>query len=132
MSVDKYAVCPCGSGKKIKFCKCKESVSELDQIGTMIEGGQIVPALDRLATMLSGGNSGEPAVVPGKPDQSFLLKLIQHKERGKEMPPDDSLSEEEIKHRVLADEKTKKWTEGKSIKKVIVVPHKLVNVVVTS
>jgi tetratricopeptide (TPR) repeat protein len=52
MSVDKYAVCPCGSGKKIKFCKCKESVSELDQIGTMIEGGQIVPALDRLATIL--------------------------------------------------------------------------------
>ena len=52
MSVDKYAVCPRGSGKKIKFCKCKESVSELDQIGTMIEGGQIVPALDRLATIL--------------------------------------------------------------------------------
>ncbi len=53
--------------------------------------------LDRLATMLSGGNSGEPAVVPGKPDQSFLLKLIQHKERGKEMPPDGSLSKNEIK-----------------------------------
>ena len=53
--------------------------------------------LDRLATMLSGGNSGEPAVVPGKPDESFLLKLIQHKERGKEMPPDGSLSKSEIK-----------------------------------
>ena len=53
--------------------------------------------LDRLATMLSGGNSGEPAVVPGKPDQSFLLKLIQRKERGKEMPPDGSLSKNEIK-----------------------------------
>jgi leucyl-tRNA synthetase len=39
-------------------------------------------------------------------------------------------SEEEIKHRVLADEKTKKWIEGTSIKKVIVVPHKLVNIVV--
>lgn len=52
MSVDKYAVCPCGSGKKIKFCKCKESVSELEQVMTMIEGGQIVPALDRLAKIL--------------------------------------------------------------------------------
>ena len=52
MSVDKYSVCPCGSGKKIKFCKCKESVAELDQVATMIEGGQIVPALDRLAKIL--------------------------------------------------------------------------------
>ncbi|MEM8669604.1 MAG: protein-disulfide isomerase [Planctomycetota bacterium] len=52
MSVDKYAICPCGNGKKIKFCKCKESVSELDQVGKMIEGGQIVPALDRLASVL--------------------------------------------------------------------------------
>jgi leucyl-tRNA synthetase len=40
-------------------------------------------------------------------------------------------SEEEIEQRVLADEKTKKWIEGRSIKKVIVVPQKLVNIVVT-
>ena len=53
MSVDKYAVCPCGSGKKIKFCKCKDSVSELDRVLKMVEGGQVVPALDRLATILS-------------------------------------------------------------------------------
>ncbi len=52
MSVDKYAVCPCGSGKKIKFCKCKESVSELDQVLKMVEGGQVVPALDHLANVL--------------------------------------------------------------------------------
>ena len=41
MSVDKYAVCPCGSGKKIKFCKCKDSVGQMDQVLTMIEGGQV-------------------------------------------------------------------------------------------
>lgn len=52
--------------------------------------------LDRLANLLSGGNSGEPAVVPGKPEQSFLLKLILHEESGKEMPPDGSLSKSEI------------------------------------
>jgi tetratricopeptide (TPR) repeat protein len=52
MSVDKYAVCPCGSGKKIKFCKCKESVSELDRVLKMVEGGQVVPALDQLAAIL--------------------------------------------------------------------------------
>lgn len=52
MSVDPYAICPCGNGSKIKFCKCKESVSEMDQILTMIEGGQIVPALDKIKSIL--------------------------------------------------------------------------------
>ncbi len=52
MSVDTYSVCPCGSGKKIKFCKCKDSVGELDRVLKMVEGGQVVPALDRLATIL--------------------------------------------------------------------------------
>ncbi len=51
---------------------------------------------DRLATLLSGGNSGEPAVVPGKPEESFLVKLIRHQEPGKEMPPNGSLSNQEI------------------------------------
>ncbi len=52
--------------------------------------------LDRLANMISGGNSGEPAIVQGKPEESFLLKLIRHEEPGKEMPPNESLSEGEI------------------------------------
>lgn len=52
MSVDTYAICPCGSGKKIKFCKCKDSVGELDRVLKMVEGGQVVPALDRLAGIL--------------------------------------------------------------------------------
>lgn len=52
MSVDLYAVCPCGSGKKIKFCKCKDSVHQLDEVLQMIEGGQVVPALDRMNSIL--------------------------------------------------------------------------------
>jgi tetratricopeptide (TPR) repeat protein len=52
MSVDLYAVCPCGNGKKIKFCKCKDSVGQMDQVLTMIEGGQVVPGLDRLKSIL--------------------------------------------------------------------------------
>ena len=52
--------------------------------------------LDRLASMLSGGDSGEPAIVPGDPISSFLVKLIRHNERGKEMPPGDSLSDNQI------------------------------------
>ncbi|TWU58910.1 hypothetical protein Poly51_16900 [Rubripirellula tenax] len=53
MTVDTYAICPCGSGKKIKFCKCKDSVHELDEVMNMIEGGQVVPSLDRLSNILS-------------------------------------------------------------------------------
>lgn len=52
--------------------------------------------LDRRASMLSGGDSGEPAIVPGDPKSSYLVKLIRHKEAGKEMPPDDALSEHQI------------------------------------
>ena len=53
--------------------------------------------LDRLANMLRGGNSGEPAIIPGDPGGSFLIKLIKHEEAGLEMPPDDTLSANEIK-----------------------------------
>ncbi|MCC9641569.1 protein-disulfide isomerase [Rhodopirellula sp. JC740] len=52
MSIDTYSICPCGSGKKIKFCKCKDSVHELDRVLQMIDGGQLVPALDQLGTIL--------------------------------------------------------------------------------
>ena len=52
--------------------------------------------LDRLASMLSGGNSGEPAIVPGDLKSSYLVKLIRRDEPGKEMPPDDPLSEVQI------------------------------------
>jgi tetratricopeptide (TPR) repeat protein len=52
MTIDTYAVCPCGSGKKIRFCKCKDSVGELDRVIKMVEGGQVVPALDRLSKIL--------------------------------------------------------------------------------
>lgn len=52
--------------------------------------------VDRLATLLSGGNSGEPAVVPGKPKSSYLLKLVRHELPGLEMPPDGTLTKEDI------------------------------------
>lgn len=52
MTVDTYATCPCGSGKKIKFCKCKDSVGLLDEVMQMIDGGQVVPSLDRLSNIL--------------------------------------------------------------------------------
>ena len=38
---------------------------------------------------------------------------------------------EEVAAAVLLNEKTERYTEGKSVKKVIVVPKKIINVVVS-
>ncbi len=52
MAVDQYAMCPCGSGKKIKFCKCVDSIGEIDKVMKMVSGGQVVAAIDRLNQVL--------------------------------------------------------------------------------
>ena len=44
MSIDHYALCPCGSGKKLKFC-CSDLVGEIEKIHRMIEGEQPRAAL---------------------------------------------------------------------------------------
>jgi len=40
------------------------------------------------------------------------------------------ISESEVKEKVLLDETVRKWTEGKTIRKFIVVPDRLVNIIV--
>lgn len=44
--------------------------------------------LDSKAGWEKGGDSGEAVVVPGKPEASLLLRTVQHREDGLEMPPD--------------------------------------------
>lgn len=41
---DVYALCPCGSGKKVKFC-CNAAIKELDRVAQLHEKGQIDGAL---------------------------------------------------------------------------------------
>jgi mono/diheme cytochrome c family protein len=43
--------------------------------------------LDTRAGTLRGGDSGQPAVVPGKPEESLLIRVVRHQEDGLEMPP---------------------------------------------
>jgi hypothetical protein len=50
-------------------------------------------ALDSRDGWLKGGDSG-PALVPGNPDESLLLKAVRHEEL--EMPPDKQLTSQEI------------------------------------
>ncbi len=45
--------------------------------------------LDLRAYMLKGGNSGLAAVVPGKPDKSYLIEAVKHVSEEIAMPPDE-------------------------------------------
>jgi leucyl-tRNA synthetase len=46
-----------------------------------------------------------------------------------ELPKD--INPQEIEKKVLADERSSKWIEGKQVRKVIVVPNKIINIVHT-
>jgi hypothetical protein len=53
--------------------------------------------LDLRSRMLRGGNSGLSAVVPGKPEKSYLIEVINHVDEEMAMPPDeDKIPAEEI------------------------------------
>lgn len=43
--------------------------------------------LDRRADVLKGGESGEPAIVPGKPDESEIIRRVASDDPGERMPP---------------------------------------------
>ena len=51
--------------------------------------------LDSREAALKGGESG-PALVPGKPGDSLLLKLVRHAEADRKMPPKEKLHDAEI------------------------------------
>lgn len=51
-----------------------------------------------IANLLSGGRSGIPAVVPGDPAASLIIKKVRHDDEEERMPPmGAALSEEQIK-----------------------------------
>ena len=53
--------------------------------------------LDLRPRMLKGGDTGLPTIVPGNPEKSFLIEVINHVEEDMAMPPDDEkLSAKEI------------------------------------
>ena len=53
--------------------------------------------LDRRSTLLRGGDHGLPAVVPGKPEKSYLIEVVKHLDPDLKMPArKDRLPDEEI------------------------------------
>ncbi len=51
--------------------------------------------LDGRAALLKGGDGG-PAVVPGRPDDSLLVKAVRYQSESLQMPPDGKLPERDI------------------------------------
>ena len=51
MAFDSYSICPCGTGKKIKFC-CPELLGELEQLDRLVEGDQTEAALEQVIRLL--------------------------------------------------------------------------------
>lgn len=52
--------------------------------------------LNSRSDVLRGGNSDEPAIVPGDPDKSLLIKAIHHTDPDLQMPPKRKLEPKEI------------------------------------
>ena len=51
MPLDPYSACPCGSGKKLKFC-CNDLKAEMEKIDRMLAGKQSVACLDHIKNLL--------------------------------------------------------------------------------
>lgn len=67
--------------------------------------------LDVRSRALRGGESGEPAVLPGKSGESELIRRVTHEDEALRMPPEDSgerLSEKEIAT-------LKAWVDGGAV-----------------
>ncbi|MGH9937168.1 MAG: DUF1549 domain-containing protein, partial [Blastocatellia bacterium] len=53
--------------------------------------------LDSIEAMLKGGASGQPAIVPGDPEKSLLIKAIRHTDAKLQMPMGGKLPDQMIK-----------------------------------
>src|SRR6188768_500471 len=51
--------------------------------------------LDSRSGWQTGGNTG-PAIIPGKPDESLLVKAVRRSDKDLEMPPKEKLADGEI------------------------------------
>src|SRR6476646_7419982 len=51
--------------------------------------------LDSRDALLRGGDSG-PAIVPGQPDESRLIRAVRHRDEELRMPPESKLTERQI------------------------------------
>jgi hypothetical protein len=78
MAVDPYSACPCGSGKKLKFC-CSDLVADIEKISKLVESDQPHAALKHVEKLL--------AKEPDRPsllDMRAMLELSLHEHEAAE------------------------------------------------
>ena len=63
MAIDPYSPCPCGSGKKLKFC-CADLAADIEKITKLVAGEQPHAALKHVETLLAK-----------QPDRASLLDI---------------------------------------------------------
>ncbi len=71
---------------------CYECHSEDAAKAENLQGGL---RLDNRAGVQQGGESG-PVIVPGKPDESVLIKSVRYSDKALQMPPEQPLSAEQV------------------------------------
>jgi len=115
MAVEHYALCPCGSGKKVKFCKCADSIGELERVMKMIQGNQVVAALDRLNHVLKE----HPDAAWGLAIKGRLLislnetrALVENAERFIRLQPSNPLALAQQAVGLIFDDKLSQATES--------------------
>jgi len=62
-------------------------------------------------------------------DETLIVLQVNGKVRQK-LSVESDINDDDLKARALEDAKIQEWTQGKEVKKVIVIPKKLVNIVV--
>lgn len=63
MAIDPYSLCPCGSGKKLKFC-CSDLAADIEKITKLVAGEQPHAALKHVESLLAK-----------QPDRASLLDI---------------------------------------------------------
>lgn len=74
MDLDTYALCPGGTGKKIKFC-CSDILGDLEQVSRLIEGEQITAAFDQVGR-LEEKYPGRACLMASRTKLALSLKKI--------------------------------------------------------
>lgn len=77
MAIDRFAPCPCGSGKKVKFCCGADLLAELEKIQRMLDGDQRQACLEYIE-QLEQKHPGKPCLETVK--TLLLASLGRHDE----------------------------------------------------
>jgi len=80
MALDPYQLCPCGSGKKIKFCCSKDIVNELDKVIRAVQGEQRVSALSSVDKLIEE-KGPRLALLALRADVELALGQLDHADK---------------------------------------------------